>query len=591
MRISYIQMSGSCQYREGAQHLGWALVDLRHNSESSIGKLILTAHRSMLQLRPPGKEIQSHCFLPAAFMAMITAHKWRYLLAACSGLLLTGAFPKFGYHWMAWFALVPLLTAIRGQTVKFSFQCGFIAGMIHFITLVYWVAYTMRTYGYLPWPVCISVLVMLSAILALYIAFFSATVAALNLKPAAGTVMIPFIWVSTEYLRAKLFTGFPWELLGHSQYHHLHIIQISDIFGVYGVSALIVLVNAVIAFLIPYRSGKTSQGKPVSRKYMVAGICAAVLLFALTWIYGEWRLGVIDRMSESSPSITAAVVQGNVEQSVKWNPDFQQATIDKYLRLSKDIIAQRPDILVWPETALPFYFGYNKALTHRVTKGLRQMRTDVLFGSPAFTRQAKTVAYYNSAFLTDSIGEVRGQYNKAHLVPFGEYVPLKRWLPFLGKMVAQVGDFSTGRVGDTITWRDHRLGVLICYEAIFPYISRAVVNNGATLLINITNDAWYGTTAAPYQLFSMTVFRAVENRRALVRAANTGISGYIDPSGRVRSKTGLYEEDAVATSVPLLTERTFYTRYGDSFALLGIALVLMLAGWNLAEPLRRRLRR
>ena len=284
-------------------------------------------------------------------------------------------------------------------------------------------------------------------------------------------------------------------------------------------------------------------------------------------------------------------VQGNVEQSVKWNPDFQAATIDKYLRLSKGIIAQRPDIVVWPETALPFYFGHNKEMTDSVTKGLRQMRTDFLFGSPAFTRKAKTVAYFNSAFLTDSNGDVRGQYNKAHLVPFGEYVPLKRWLPFLGKMVAQVGDFATGRVGDTITWRNHRLGVLICYEAIFPYISRSVVNNGAALLINITNDAWYGTTAAPYQLFSMTVFRAVENRRALVRAANTGISGYIDPAGRVRSKTGLYNEDAATSTVPLLSERTFYTRYGDSFALLGIALVLVLAGWKFAEPLRRRLRR
>ena len=522
---------------------------------------------------------------------MITANKWRYLLATCSGLLLTGAFPKFGYHWMAWFALVPLLTAIRGQAAKASFKIGFIAGLIHFMTLVYWVAYTMRTYGYLPWPVCISVLVLLAAILALYVAVFSATVAALNLQPAAGIVAIPFIWVSTEYLRAILFTGFPWELLGHSQFQNLHIIQISDIFGVYGVSALIVLVNAVIAFLIPFRSGKTSQGITISRKFLVAGVCAAMLLFALTWTYGEWRLRMIDRMSESSPSITAAVVQGNVEQSVKWNPDFQAATIDKYLRLSRGIIAQRPDIVVWPETALPFYFGHNKALTDKVTRGLRQMRTDILFGSPAFTRKATTVAYFNSAFLTDSNGDVRGQYNKAHLVPFGEYVPLKRWLPFLGKMVAQVGDFATGTVGDTITWRNHRLGVLICYEAIFPYISRSVVNNGAALLINITNDAWYGTTAAPYQLFSMTVFRAVENRRALVRAANTGISGYIDPAGRVRSQTGLYSEDAATGTVPLLSERTLYTRYGDSFALFGIALVLVLAGWKFAEPLRRRLRR
>lgn len=513
------------------------------------------------------------------------------MLAACCGLLLTGAFPKFGFHWLAWFALVPLLIAIKGQGVRLSFQIGFVAGLVHYLTLVYWIAYTMRTYGYLPWPVCISVLVLLSAILAMYVATFSAAVATLNLKPAAGIIVIPLVWVSTEYLRAFLFTGFPWEFLGHSQFRNLHIIQISDIFGVYGISALIALVNTVIAFLIPYRIGKPSREKATGTTFAVAAIFAAVLLFAMNWTYGEWRLRTTDRLVKSSPSVLAAVVQGNVEQSVKWNSDFQIATIDKYLRLSNDIIGLRPDIVVWPETALPFYFGHNKPLTERATRGLQKMGTDFMVGSPAFKRRAGGVAYFNSAFLTDSNGVVRAQYNKAHLVPFGEYVPLKRWLPFLGKMVAQVGDFTAGTVGETILWRDHRLGVLICYEAIFPYISRAMAKNGAVLLINITNDAWYGYTAAPYQLFSITVFRAVENRRSLVRAANTGISGFIDPMGRVLSKTNLFEENAVAMKVPLLEGQTFYTRFGDCFALLGLAISLALVAFKAAKQIRQRQRR
>jgi len=524
-------------------------------------------------------------------MAYIMEHKRQYLLAVCSGLLLTGAFPKFGYHWMAWFALVPLLTAIRGQNAKLSFQIGFAAGLVHFLTLVYWVAYTMRTYGYLPWPVCISVLVLLSAVLALYVAVFSAAVASLNLKPAAGILMIPVIWVATEYLRALLFTGFPWELLGHSQYRNLHIIQISDMFGVYGVSALIALVNTIIAFLIPHRIGKTPRENIAGKKFTVAAVCATFLLFILTWAYGEWRLRTIDRQGKSSPAVLAAVVQGNVEQSVKWNPDFQAATVDKYLRLSKEIIGHRPDIVVWPETALPFYFGHNKPLTERVVRGLQKMKADFLIGSPAFSRQAGTVNYYNSAFLTDSNGRVHGKYDKAHLVPFGEYVPLKRWLPFLGKMVAQVGDFAAGRVGETVTWQDHRLGVLICYEAIFPYISRAVVNNGAALLVNITNDAWYGTTAAPHQLFTMTVFRAIENRRALVRAANTGISGFVDPAGRILSNTDLFKEDTAAMEVPLLSGRTLYTRFGDSFAQLALALAVALVAGKAAKMHAREKRR
>lgn len=521
-------------------------------------------------------------------MTPITQHKWRYGLAACCGLLLTGAFPKFGYHWLAWFALVPLLIAISGQGGKSSFQIGFVAGLVHFLTLVYWVAYTMRTYGYLPWPVCISVLVLLSAVLALYVGVFSAVVATLNPRPAIGIWLIPLIWVATEYLRAVLFTGFPWELLGHSQYRNLRIIQISDILGVYGVSALIALVNTVIAFLIPYRIDNSSRDVVTGKKFKVAAIGAAVLLFALNWAYGEWRLPAIDRLSKSSPAVLAAVVQGNVEQSVKWNPDFQIDTVAKYLRLSEKISGHRPDIVVWPETAMPFYFGHNKPLTEKVVRGLQKMRSDFLVGSPAFRRRATRVDYYNSAFLTDASGRISGTYSKAHLVPFGEYVPLKRWLPFLGKMVAQVGDFATGTIGETIAWRNQQLGVLICYEAIFPYISRAVTNNGATLLINITNDAWYGTTAAPYQLFSMTVFRAIEYRRALVRAANTGISGFIDPAGRVLAKTDLYTEAAATMTVPLLSNRTVYARLGDSFAWFALALAGALVAWKAATGLRQK---
>jgi apolipoprotein N-acyltransferase len=178
-------------------------------------------------------------------------------------------------------------------------------------------------------------------------------------------------------------------------------------------------------------------------------------------------------------------------------------------------------------------------------------------------------------------GRPLGKYDKTHLVPFGEYVPLKRWLPFLGKIVAQVGDFSRGRVGANLEWSRGDLGVLICYEVIFPYISRAAVENGAALLINITNDAWYGRSSAPYQHYSMAVFRAVENRRALVRAANTGISGFIDPAGRIRKSTALFEEAAAARRMPLLTVRTIYNRIGDRFAVACIATAFLLVAGSL----------
>ncbi len=163
------------------------------------------------------------------------------------------------------------------------------------------------------------------------------------------------------------------------------------------------------------------------------------------------------------------------------------------------------------------------------------------------------------------------KYDKSHLVPYGEYVPFKKWLPFLGKVVAQVGDFQPGTPGKTLLWKQNALGVQICYEIIFPGLSRAMVKNDAVLLINITNDAWFGTTSGPYQHFSMTIFRAVENRRALARAANTGISGFIDPVGRILAATPLLEEAAVTWTLPLIYKKTFYTRFGDLFALACLA--------------------
>jgi apolipoprotein N-acyltransferase len=179
--------------------------------------------------------------------------------------------------------------------------------------------------------------------------------------------------------------------------------------------------------------------------------------------------------------------------------------------------------------------------------------------------------YYNSAFLVAPDGVIGQRYDKAHLVPFGEYVPLRRWLPFVGKLVAQVGDFVAGTPGQVLKWREHRLAPLICYEAIFPALTRAAALNGADLLVNLTNDAWYGRTSAPYQHLSLCVFRAVESRRSFIRAANTGISGFIDPTGRIENATGLFTDALASQDVPALTHQSLYTRIGDVFAWLCLA--------------------
>ena len=494
-----------------------------------------------------------------------------------SGLLLTAAFPKIGADWLAWFALIPLLFALKDCSVKEGLGMGFLAGLAHYLTLLYWLVYTMQIYGELPLYLCVPLLFLFAAFLALYAALFSA---ALIRVCAAGphicALMIPILWVSLEYIRSFLFSGFPWELLGYSQIRHLYLIQIADICGVYGVSFLIALCNGVLFLGLLCFGKKEWQGMRVSKHFAGGAAAVFVLAFVFVWGYGKWRVNTVDKLISESPSLRVAVIQGNIDQSEKWDPAFRNSTIKRYNDLSFSVKTLQPDLLVWPETATPFYFLHNKRRTEMVMNGIFRTGTNFLIGSPSFVRRGKDdEEYHNSAYLIFPSGEVAGRYDKTHLVPFGEYVPFKEWLPFIGKIVEHVGDFTPGRKGDTLKMGDHRVGVQICYEIIFPPLSREMVKNGAGLLANITNDAWYGKTAAPYQHFSMIVFRAVENKRSLARSANTGISGFVDPAGRIMAKTRLFEDAALTRDLPILKEMTFYTRLGDLFAMGCVMLSLL----------------
>lgn len=488
-------------------------------------------------------------------------------LAASSGVLLTGSFPKIGLDWLAWFAMVPLLLAVADLSVKESFRIGFIAGLVHYLTLLYWVVPVMRTYGYLPLYLSLVVLFLLAAVLALFPAVFCTALTAIATTPLRCLAAIPLLWVALEYIRTFVFTGFPWEMLGHSQYLRLHLIQIADLFGAYGVSFLIALSNSVVFLALTFLTKKMWRDRRISKAVLVCavGLLAAGLI--LTLIYGNRRIKATDRLTAISPKAQIAVVQPNIDQAVKWDPAFQAATVKTNSRLSLAAKPEKPDLIVWPESATPFYLFYDKEPTQRVLEVIEQSASDFLIGSPSFAGKTGNIVYYNSAYLIRPKLKTISKYDKAHLVPYGEYVPFKKWFPFLGKVVAQVGDFQPGEPGKTMPWEKGAIGVQICYEIIFPGLSRAMVKNNAVLLINITNDAWFGTTSGPYQHFSMTVFRAVENRRALARAANTGISGFIDPAGRILISTPLLEEAVVTRALPIISEKTFYTRFGDLFAL------------------------
>ncbi len=493
--------------------------------------------------------------------------------AALSGLLLTAAFPKVGFDLLAWVALVPLLWAIDGTPWKTAFRIGFVFGLAHFVSLVYWVVPTMQTYGHLPVFLAFPILFIFAAYLALYPALFSVGMARVSRQPAMIWPAAALLWTAQEFLRARLFTGFPWELLGYSQFGRVHLIQVADVAGVYGVTFLVALVNGALYLLWRAVAGRVSD-PGLKRRSAAVAVAVSAAAVAGTWGYGALRLAAVDEAAASAENVRVSLIQGNIAQEIKWDRKFQLQTTEKYARMSEGVKKKSPDLVVWPETATPFYFPFHPTLSKIVLEAVKKTGADFLIGSPSFREKGGKLSYFNSAYLVAKDGTVKDRYDKVHLVPFGEYVPFKRYLPFLGKIVDQVGDFRAGPAGKTLKWRGRRLGVLICYESIFPGLSRAEASAGADLLVNITNDAWYGRSSAPFQHFSMAVFRAVENRRPLVRAANTGISGFIDAAGRVSGTTPLFVDAALTRSVALSAIRAPYTRIGDLFAGLCLAAAL-----------------
>jgi apolipoprotein N-acyltransferase len=344
--------------------------------------------------------------------------------------------------------------------------------------------------------------------------------------------------------------------------------------GVYGVSFLVVLSNTAVFLVLTKVLGNDWYGRKIRNKHAAVCVLFSVLMVAGAYIYGEKRMKRIDALIKDARTIKLSVVQGNINQAIKWDRSFQRQSINTYIRLSVSA-KNKPDIIVWPETATPFYFLYDQALTDMVKDGICDTGSDFLIGSPSFVQKDDLIEFYNSAYLMGSKGDVYGKYDKSHLVPFGEYIPFGKYLPFLNKMVEGVGDFKSGEKGKVLQWQDLKLGIQICYEVIFPDLSAALVRNDAALLINITNDAWYGRSSAPYQHFSMAVFRAVENRRSLVRSANTGISGFIDPCGRVIDRTEIFNEAVITRAMPVIYKKSIYTQYGDIFAVVCVLFVVL----------------
>ena len=497
------------------------------------------------------------------------------IFASVTGLLYPLCFPNFDLGFLAWACLLPLHLALDGVSPRRAFWLGWLAGLIAFIGVMFWVVTAMHLYGKLPLAASYLFLCLLAAYLGLYIAVYAWGFVRLQRAiPLLAFFGAPFLWVTLELVRTYLFSGLPWALLGYSQYHWLSVIQIADHTGIYGVSFLIVLASAALSETILWTISRRRRLTAVSFPWLTPAAAVASLL--LTVWYGQVQLSDGSKAG-TGRTIGIGLVQANIDQAHKWDAAYRRDALNRHERLTAQV-AGGQDLVIWPEAATPFLFEQEPAYRAEILSLVQTHKVPLLFGSPALRRYPDGRPYLlNSAYLLSQDGIALGRYDKQHLVPFGEYIPLhSSVLFFLDKLVQGIGDFEAGTVATVLTVPGRpgtaeatglaKFGVVICYEVIFPNLVREFVENGAEFMVTITNDAWFGMSAAPYQHFGMVVFRAVENRSAFARAANTGISGFIDAQGRILHATPIFQEQAVSGRIPVEHRRTFYTQHGDVFA-------------------------
>jgi apolipoprotein N-acyltransferase len=469
-------------------------------------------------------------------------------------------------------ALTPLVVALvrSSPTTRWphAFFLGLTAGAVYFAGTLYWLVETMTTFGGLATPIAVCAAAMLVAYLALFPAAFGVIVAKLYraLGPRA-LFMAPAAWVTTELGRQYVWDGFPWALLGYSQVTWLPVAQVASIVGVYGLSGLLALASSAAAYVLVARD--------TARWIAAAGVVALV---AGCTVWGSARIARGTLLSSGDP-VRVAVIQGNILQVEKWDPALRDAITNRYITMTRQALAQGATFILWPESSTPFYFEQDITRGSAVRRLAAESKATLLVGSdqiealqPAAAGEKPTERYYNAAFLVKPDGNVGAIYRKMHLVPFGEYVPLKSLLFFVGPIVDAVSDFSPGTDPVLLPVGGHVASTAICYEVIYGSLIRQSVVGGSELLTTITNDAWYGRSSAAYQHWDQAVMRSIESGRFLARAANTGVSGFVDPYGRVLAKTELFTPAIVVHDLRFLHDRTTYSRIGDLVAWLSLVL-------------------
>jgi apolipoprotein N-acyltransferase len=498
-------------------------------------------------------------------------HRSAWLLVIVSAVLQVLIFPLPGVYGLSWFALTPLIVALlrarpvgelefagavrlRPASAAQGFLLGYVCGIIWYAGTCYWIFDTMRQYGGLNGPMAALVLFLFCCYLGLYHGVFGLLMALLaaNRNYRRALVMAPVLWIAVELARTRV-TGFPWDLLGIAQVDNVALSRIASVTGVYGISFEIVLVNVALAaaFLVP----KQKRGA-----LLVASLAAAAVLQA-------------GRLVDAPPAKAdraALLVQQNIPVSADWTPLYFQMTLTRLADLTVTSVknaASNINLVVWPESPAPF-FSNDPRFRNQVSDIARATKSWIVTGSVGTDSATPNSEgpIYNSAALVSPNGDWSGRYDKVHLVPFGEYLPFPSLFSFAGGLTKEVGQFGHGPSRRPLDAGGEKLGVFICYESIFPDEVRRFAREGAQVLVNISNDGWYGDSGAWAQHLNQTRMRAIENDRWLLSTADTGATASIDPFGRIVAQVPRKQMTTLVAPYTLTSVTTFYTRHGDWFA-------------------------
>jgi apolipoprotein N-acyltransferase len=475
----------------------------------------------------------------------------KVILACISGLFYAVAFPLPEIWPLIGLFAVPMFIAARRCTMKEVFGLGLLSGLIAWAGNIYWVAYIMDIYGFIPIPLCALIFLLLIAYMSLYFAIFFVC-SKILIKSAFSIITIPGIWVFLEIIKSYAFTGFPWSLAGYALYPLTPVIQNAEWGGIYILSAIALMFNVAVF-------------KAYTRKFAPAAVAAVLIVLCISW--GAWRLNSLDLTGQE---LKVGVCQANIPQDQKWRRDMVIPTIDIYSSLSRKAKSQGAQIIVWPETACNFFLFQEWSPTSRIIDLSKEIGLPMVIGSPAFENDR----YFNRLWLLDK-GLIMGSYDKTHLVPFGEYLPMPWLFSFMGKLTQEVSDFSNAKKLEPI----EDIGTIICFENVFPELSRQLVNKGASWLFTASNDAWFLDFSTSEQHLKIGAIRAIENRRYLVMSVNHGISAVIDPFGRIVKSIGLMKEDVFVYPIKKLQYKTVFDKTGSLFAWLiavfGIVFLLI----------------